>query len=235
MAGRTFEEWIVTQSWIGGVLSTIDLKLMLYECWHARDAEIADLTSLARAQGEESMRERAATACGESDGWDMNPKDYAKLVRDIPLTDKDALAEALIKAEERGRQSMAHELILYKSLVLNAKKQALEDALCCCGEDEVLSDNVTIYNKITALVTEANKKMESVEPLAEHDRQVRLEEFEYILENRPIDPCYWDTHHRAELRAGKKEPHCAKRCGTGIFSNLPCQICGGSGDPSPER
>ena len=153
------------------------------------------------------MRERAATACGESDGWDMNPKDYAKLVRDITLTDKDVLADTLIKAEERGRQSMTHELILYKSLVLNVKKQALEDALCCCGEDEVLSDNVTIYNKITALVTEANNKMESVEPLAEHDRQKLLN---FAIEARRVLFCpggrenmlRWLDKRLAELRAG---------------------------------
>jgi len=111
--------------------------------WHIHDSELEAFAHLPRFTGRK---------------WDghTTPEKYARVALLTP-SDKDALAEALIKAEERGRQSVAHELILYKSLVLNTKKQALEDAICCCGEDDVLSDNVTIYNKIIALVTEANK------------------------------------------------------------------------------
>jgi len=29
--------------------------------------------------------------------------------------------------------------------------------------------------------------------------RARLDEFNYILANRPIDPIYWDTHHRRDL------------------------------------
>jgi len=43
--------------------------------------KVAELLTDFRNQVEAVTIERAAIACGESDGWDMYPKDYARLVR----------------------------------------------------------------------------------------------------------------------------------------------------------
>ena len=57
-----------------------------------------------------------------------------------------------------------------------------------------LIDPAQIAGAFNAL---AKQKLDALK--LEVRREARLEEFDYILKERPIDPIYWDMHHRKGL------------------------------------
>jgi hypothetical protein len=51
-----------------------------------------------------------------------------------------------------------------------------------------------------AIAAALNAETNAQGSLAAHDREIRLDEFELIVRERPADPTYWDMHHRRALQ-----------------------------------